>query len=388
MAMKGVGRRLVAGFASRAPVAVFAAVGAGAWDRVDALRLRPRIHLVDSPRHGTVLLVAGSIPARFGVALDRVHDQLAQPRATVWWGAKAAVDDSGGRVAWMRRMNRVVQVEEGTDPEPVLLDLMRALLAGVRAGEEHRLADEPPAPWRGRGDWGQGGEGMMGGVPYGRPMAMTADDIRDGLVLDRLSFTVGPFFPVFPPGLVLRVALQGDVVQSADVVEPPFPQADSQMPAGVPDKEGRKPDAAGARRDLRRAARLLRVAGAGTSADRALRLANAPVPQPGAVRSLRRRLRMGGVLRALPAPRDTAGVDVRTRLLAWLEDAERVLRSRAVAGRGDDVGARGTGWTLPDVAAGEGLDGLSGLLPGLEWGNAMLLINTLNLVPRGPAEAS
>ncbi|BBI65518.1 hypothetical protein HSBAA_PA_1210 (plasmid) [Vreelandella sulfidaeris] len=62
----------------------------------------------------------------------------------------------------------------------------------------------------GEGDFGQGGEGMMGGVPYGRPMAMNMqEDISDGLTLDSLTFRLGPFFMAFPPGMAAEVTLQG-----------------------------------------------------------------------------------------------------------------------------------------------------------------------------------
>ena len=64
---------------------------------------------------------------------------------------------------------------------------------------------------------------MTGGVPYGRPMAEVAPD-RDGLRLDTLTVRIGPFFVRFPTGLVIDVDLQGDVVQRADVViGPPAP---------------------------------------------------------------------------------------------------------------------------------------------------------------------
>src|SRR3546814_14187708 len=71
---------------------------------------------------------------------------------------------------------------------------------------------------------------MMGGKPYGRPMAMTEDDRRDGLALDAYTATFGPFLPVFPPGLQLSLTLQGDVVQSAEVLRPPVHQAAGAAP--------------------------------------------------------------------------------------------------------------------------------------------------------------
>src|SRR3546814_15175993 len=59
------------------------------------------------------------------------------------------------------------------DAAHAVASLWQQLVTGMRPSEDDLLPDEPPAPWRGKGDHGQGGEGMMGGKPYGRPMAMT-----------------------------------------------------------------------------------------------------------------------------------------------------------------------------------------------------------------------
>src|SRR3546814_16725517 len=102
---------------------------------------------------------------------------------------------------------------------------------------------------------------MMGGKPYGRPMAMTEDDRRDGLALDAYTATFGPFLPVFPPGLQLSLTLQGDVVQSAEVLRPPVHQAAGDAP-------------------LRRIARLLRLLGLPALAQRLLCAARAGPKAP------------------------------------------------------------------------------------------------------------
>jgi len=56
-------------------VSVFAACGVDAWAEVQDLRGRAEVTLVSSPRHASILLVAGAIPSDHHVALDRVHDQ-------------------------------------------------------------------------------------------------------------------------------------------------------------------------------------------------------------------------------------------------------------------------------------------------------------------------
>ena len=67
------------------PVPVFAASAGNAWGEVQELRARPEVRLAPSPRQASVLLVAGSIPSDHAEAVDRVHDQLPHPRATVGW---------------------------------------------------------------------------------------------------------------------------------------------------------------------------------------------------------------------------------------------------------------------------------------------------------------
>lgn len=246
--------------AARAAPSVYPCVGPDKLPAVDRLFLSGRVRRAISPRHGAILLVAGTIPDEAAAAVDRLHDQLPRPRATFAW------DGSG-------------------DPTEDLIRLWRQILDG--ADEDDRQPDEPPNRWRGKGDHGQGGEGMMGGTPYGRPMAMTGEDVRDGLMLDRYTARVGPFAPMLPPGLQLELTLQGDVVAASEVLAPPFqqPPEASEPPACV--------------------ARLLRLVGLDGDADRVLR-GRAP----------------SGLLalRALPRGlgRVAEGDDVRTRLGDWL----------------------------------------------------------------------
>lgn len=207
--------RLLAGLAARAPVRVFAVVGHGARDGVQDLRLHGGLVLVDTPAAANVLLVAGVVPEALTEPAARVHDGVAHPRCTVWWRLDAAVLplDLPDPI-----------VVEGNDPETVARAVVQAggqVLRGERPTEGAVLPDVDPAPWRGVGPYGQGGTGMTGGVPYGRPMAAVAPD-RDGLRLDQLALSIGPAFARFPPGLVLDVKLQGDVVQEAEVGDSPY----------------------------------------------------------------------------------------------------------------------------------------------------------------------
>lgn len=210
MGVRGVFARLAAG----APVPVFVLAAMGGRERVRRLALSERVELVDSPRAATVLLVVGRLPPSLWDAARQVHDQMGAPRSTVVW------DDQP--LPALPLSSLVATVD----------DPMAALTAPM-AHEGHLLADEDPNPWRGVGPYGQGGTGMTGGTPYGRPLTGRAED-RDGLQLDQLPVTVGPFFPALPPGLVLHLKLQGDVVQEATVGDNPFAQdpGDPPVPGG------------------------------------------------------------------------------------------------------------------------------------------------------------
>jgi hypothetical protein len=52
-------------------------------------------------------------------------------------------------------------------------------------------------------------------MPGGLPMADRGPD-RDGLTLDQLHVPLGPLLPDWPAGLVVRLTLQGDVIQHAE----------------------------------------------------------------------------------------------------------------------------------------------------------------------------
>lgn len=185
-----------------AAVPVFAACGVDAWAEVQDLRGRTEVTLVSSPRHASVLLVAGAIPADHEVALDRVHDQVPHPRASVAWPGLVASGDA-----------------PGVSLDGLVASIMTAhgrIRVDRSVSEPDRLSNVEPNEWRGIGPHGQGGEGMMGGTPYGRPMAMTGAD-RDGLALDQLHLRLGPFLDGLPGGLSIDVTLQGEVVQDCEL---------------------------------------------------------------------------------------------------------------------------------------------------------------------------
>jgi hypothetical protein len=318
--------------AAAAPAPVYAAIGAGMRPAVEDLGLLPGVDLARSVRHAGVLLVAGEGRPSDLADLRRLHDQMPHPRATVWWRTAPAWHSPDAAVA-------------EDSPASVLAAVWRELLGGTRRSEPDLLPDEPPAEWRGKGDHGQGGEGMMGGKPYGRPMAMTGDDLRDGLALDAVTVPLGPYLPMLPPGLKLEVTFQGDVVQRARVLRPPLPQGADEPP-------------------LRRAARLLRALGLEAGADGLLRAA-----AEGPAQGLARVLRWTGAATAVPPGLGVVeGRDSRDRLLGLCRAA-----ANGADGEYRDADPRS----------------LVELLTGLEWAEAVLVINsfgTEELIRRCPAD--
>lgn len=314
--------------AMAAPVPLYAAVGRCMRDAVDDLLLLPRMKRVATPRKAGILFVAGAVRDEDTQALQRLHDQLPHPRATFWWHAMPPAD-----------FPHAVSSHADADAQAVarsLADLQRRLLRDPASSEPDCLPDEPPAPWQGHGDHGQGGEGMMGGKPYGRAMAMTAHDLRDGLQLDAFRLRLGPFAPMLPPGMVLELTLQGDVIQQATVRAAPL----EQPPPATP------------RAHLRRAARMLELLELPALAERCRRSAR---EEGGPDASLLRAVRWSGALAALPAGLgriEPPGTDARERLQAWLA---------GTSGAHEDLAVR-----------------LDMLLPGLEWQEAMLAIASLD----------
>lgn len=346
--------------APRFPVPVAAAIGAGAWGPVQELRACDELRLVTTPRHATVLLVAGDVPAEHRQALDRVHDQLPHPRAVVSWtagqdsssvlGAAVTGDADAVVAAVVEAHHRVT-----TDPSSSVPD---------------RRPDVEPNEWRGIGPFGQGGEGMMGGTPYGRAMAMTGDD-RDGLALDQLHLTLGPFLDPLPPGMIMAVTLQGEVLQEVELRPPPVDGAPFRDDLGADDTS------APARRGLRWLAHALHVHGLDADAARAARLAGRCRPGVDLIppyRALRRRLRWTGLRWSLRGvgPIDGAG-DAAGRWDARLDQIDAGLA-------GDPVGG-----ALPSAVA---WGALPHVLEGLTLTDAVTTLVSLDLAAQPATRGS
>lgn len=293
--------------AAAAPVPVHVVRGLGGSPDLARLRAHPHLRVVASPRHATVLVVVGSVPHAHLDALAAVHDQVPAPRAVAALGLEGDLADLGlGDVHHL----------PVADPVGALRDLQADVLAGR---VDHAAAGRAthPVDWQGVGPHGQGGEGMMGGTPYGRMLPMPPVEGRDGLALDRLSLRLGPFLPGLPAGLVLDVGLQGDVLEAV-ALHPADPAGGVVgRPVGGPAPDGH----AGAVALLAALAELCAVAGLPALARRTAR--TGLDPDPTRLTALRRRLDRRWGLRAAT---DGVGVlpdgsDATDRWRGWLDRA-------------------------------------------------------------------
>jgi hypothetical protein len=196
-------------------------------------------------------------------------------------------------------------------------------------------------------------------MPGGIPMADRADD-RDGLKLDRLTVPLGPVLPAWPPGLLVRTTLQGDVIQEAT--------AEAVMTAThgpAPFWDSVTSDRIAARR-LDSCARLLTIAGWEYAAVTAARLRDDLLS--GADVDARfarwaRQIRRSRILRwSLTGIGAHAGSDALDRLTHWIDQAMD-------AGTSDSTATE-------DPA--EILDTLPSLLAGTEFATARLVVASLD----------
>ncbi|WP_069170095.1 hypothetical protein [Streptomyces griseus] len=325
-----------------------------------------------------------------------------------------------------------VHIRAGEHPGPALDGVVTALVRDPLGSRTVSPAPSPLTPPRPGQIDGQAGHGTeeghgadsgrdgehtghgTGTEVAGLPMADRGGD-RDGLSLDRLHLPLGPALPDWPAGLVLRLTLQGDLVQQVRVEHMPV-LTDSRPPfwdePWLRAASGHRVTRGQAARRLCAAhldslGRLLAVAGWHTEAERARTardgaLAGLPAAEVGAaVQPLVRRVSRSRTLRRLTVglgglsaeaaaqarvsgPALVAGGDVWSRLTVWLEEA---ARSAALSDRTDplDAAQRLTGprgaldaASPPSRAL---LDVLPGLLDGVEFAAARLVVASLDPDP-------
>ncbi|MEI7031683.1 hypothetical protein [Streptomyces pratensis] len=188
-----------------------------------------------TPAGADLLFVAGPEHPPLRPALERLWQDMPQPRARAH---AAEADDVPSRLDVGRarlasphrqRSDAVRHAPEGLSPGgPGAEHGARAASpggaddggagSGHGSGHGHGHDGGPPGGGDGEGHGGHGhGDTEM---PGGLPMAEQGPD-RDGLALDRLHVPLGPFLADWPAGLGVRVVMQGDVVQRAELDEPP-----------------------------------------------------------------------------------------------------------------------------------------------------------------------
>ncbi|WP_328349517.1 hypothetical protein OG800_02500 [Streptomyces sp. NBC_00445] len=249
----------------------------------------------------------------------------------------------------------------------------------------------------------------MGDVA-GLPMAERADD-RDELRLDQLHVPIGPGLTDWPTGLVLRLTLQGDVVQDVEVDHLPVPRG-HRLPfwdePWLRAAQGEEVTSGSAVRrrcaaHLDSVARLLAVVGWDDVAARCRRLRDellSGAPRAGIggdLRGVLRRVRRSRTLRwsiaglgelssarageaGVTGPALTADGDAYDRLRMWLDEVERgleVLDAEQPLTPDDLTGPRGRldGAQPPSQAL---LDILPELLTGAEFACARIIVASLD----------
>ncbi|MFE6281025.1 hypothetical protein [Streptomyces sp. NPDC057877] len=226
------------------------------------------------------------------------------------------------------------------------------------------------------------------------PMADRADD-RDGLRLDRLHVPLGPALADWPCGLIVRTALQGDVIQEAEVGHLPVPAGSTSYWNGPWLRAARGAHVTRGEAARRRCAahldslgRFLGVAGWREAAARAGRLRDTVLAgrtsdaDRAEVLRLVRRVARSRTLRWLTAGLGPEGLtgDVHDRVRVWLGEVARAVgefEDPVPLTPGDTEGPRGLvdGDRPPSAAL---LDVLPGLLRGAEFAAARLIVASLD----------
>jgi hypothetical protein len=378
-----------------------------------------------SPADADILLTCGDFAGRMAAAVTETWQAMPAPRARTAAvrpaevapaldAARAALADlAGQRVLAAETAGRGAARDsphDGMDMSETPVDHMGTDMAAMDMGGMHGMnMDMDGAPGMHMG--GMGEMDMGGMVVRGTAMARRGPD-RDGLRLDQLHLPLGPALPDWPAGLLLRLTLQGDVIQEAEAEalaggdgsfwDEPWRRAAAGQRV-TPAEASRRRAAA----HLDSLARLLGVAGWDAAATAARRLRDdvlAGTPGGGVRRDARRFTRRVGRSRVLAwltsglgvldaADAAAAGVtgpaaaggDVTARYRRWcaeLDDAVAVLEDTSPLRPAEFGPPRGWAGAGGPPGTGEGPAGLVAVLPrllaGTEFAGARLIIASLD----------
>ena len=199
----GVTGLLVRAGAMRPHVLVAAMPGGAAVRLAAEARLRRRgWPAALSPADADVLLVAGAAAADIAAAVETTWAAVPAPRV------RALVASPGEVAAALD----AAQAELAAGAPRWLPAGDAAVLPGANGGAASGAGGSHEA--HGTGSHHDMGDMDME-MPGGLSMAERGED-RDGLKLDRLHVPLGPVLPDWSAGLVVRLVLQGDVVQHAE----------------------------------------------------------------------------------------------------------------------------------------------------------------------------
>lgn len=179
--------------------------------------------LAAAPKQADALVLCGEIPPSWQTPVATLFETMSLPRVTIWLQPDRACPAPDFVPLSLR-------LEAAALDRMSVAALRRMRLDARQDANRPVLADKASAPWQGVGPYGQGGEGMMGGKPYGRPMARSADDV-DQLALDDVETYLGPFFPYWPPGLGLTLRMQGERIRTCLDLRNFFSVRDSPLPS-------------------------------------------------------------------------------------------------------------------------------------------------------------
>jgi hypothetical protein len=195
----------------------------------------------DSPADADVLLLVGDLGTQLAPAARMWWHHMTAPRAQGAVTDRAQIDHVlDDALARLRDWQAQREEAARTDETVALLqtpDAPADRAHGAHGGHDmgghdmggHDMGGHGGHDMGGHGGHDMGGHGGhdMGGHGghdmadvAGLPMAGTGED-RDGLELDVLTYRWGPFLTGWPPGLVVRATLSGDVVSAATVEAQP-----------------------------------------------------------------------------------------------------------------------------------------------------------------------
>jgi hypothetical protein len=321
-----------------------------------------------SPAEANVLVLCAPQGHVLDDVVDRLWEQMPSPRARVQivsaHAVQARLDEAAGTLRNPEHQRHDASMRTGpTMPhEEGHGDHSGHRVVEDSGHDAHRGGGHDMSGHAGH-DMGDHAGHDMGGmeVAGGIRMAGRGED-RDGLKLDRLHVWLGPALPDWPAGLAVRLTLQGDVVQDAEVVLHTGTH-------GVPSRGGPQ-------ERLDSVQRLLSVAGWPAAAMVARRLRDDLVdglPVSPLFQKWSRRVRRSRLLRwstdglgllGADAPEALRG-DATARWMRWLNEADPSIASTATH-------------TPDPTIAQAAVDALPVLLMGHELAAARLIVASLD----------